>query len=146
MFLYKILNIQKIQTDNDFNFIFSLLPNLMVGLHYIWTMSNYYCYDKKMEILLNKISFVFTEKVKEIIKLNHIFNYTANESYNLAINCSKLLSMWKQSYMDTRLFIENSGVGSRWEFNKTFLFEDVDHCKRISQDIADIAEVIILYY
>lgn len=43
--------------------------------------------------------------------------------------------------METRAFIENSGVGSRWEFDKNILFGQVDHVTRISQDIANIAKV-----
>jgi hypothetical protein len=43
--------------------------------------------------------------------------------------------------METRAFIENSGVGSRWEFDKKTLFGLVDHVTRISQDIADVAKV-----
>lgn len=113
----------------------------MVGLRHIWTMSNYFCYDANMEVLIQKISYVFTQKVKEIIKLNNIFSRTATEAYNLARNCAHLLLAWKKMYMGTRAYIENSGVGSRWEFNKTVLFDDVDHCARISQDIANIAEV-----
>lgn len=43
--------------------------------------------------------------------------------------------------MGTRSYIEDSGVGSRWEFDKKTLFGLVDHVTRISQDIADIAKV-----
>lgn len=43
--------------------------------------------------------------------------------------------------METRAYIEDSGVGSRWEFDKKTLFGLVDHVTRISQDIADIAKV-----
>ena len=43
--------------------------------------------------------------------------------------------------MATRAYIEDSGVGSRWEFDKKILFGLVDHVTRISQDIADIAKV-----
>jgi dynein heavy chain len=43
--------------------------------------------------------------------------------------------------METRAYIENSGNGSRWEFDKKILFGLVDHVSRISQDIADIAKV-----
>lgn len=136
------MEFQKIRSESDFTYVLSLLPNLMVGLRHIWTMSNYYCYDAKMENLIQKISFVFTEKIKEIIQLNHIFSRTATEAYELATNCAKLLVTWRKTYMATRAYIENSGVGSRWEFNKVFLFSDVEHCARISSDIAGIAKVL----
>lgn len=113
----------------------------MVGLRHIWTMSNYFCYDHKMEQLLHKISYVFIEKCKDIIGLHKIFNHSASEAYELAKNCAKLLLAWRETYMTTRSFIEQSRVGSRWEFNKKLLFQDVEHCAKISQDIANIAEV-----
>jgi dynein heavy chain len=43
--------------------------------------------------------------------------------------------------METRAFIEESGVGSRWEFDKKILFGLVDHVTRISQDVSDVAKV-----
>lgn len=45
--------------------------------------------------------------------------------------------------METRSHIEKADVGSRWEFNKNVLFDDVDHCARISNDIADISLVFV---
>lgn len=96
-----------------------------------------------MENLIQKISYVFTEKIKEIVQLNNIFSRTATEAYDLATNCEKLLLAWKKTYMATRAFIENSGVGSRWEFDKAVLFSDVEHCARISRDIANVAKVMM---
>lgn len=43
--------------------------------------------------------------------------------------------------MNTRSFIETSGIGSRWEFDKKTLFGLVDHITRISRDVANIAKV-----
>lgn len=119
------------------------MPNLMVGLRHIWTMSNYYCYDARMQELLRKISFVFTEKIKELVNLKNIFSRSAAEANELAHNCARLLCTWKKTYMLTRAFIEKSGVGSRWEFDRFVLFNDVDHCARISQDIADVAKIFM---
>jgi dynein heavy chain, axonemal len=69
------------------------------------------------------------------------FSLSATAAYRRACECVNLLQCWKSSYMQTRAFIENSGVGSRWEFDKKILFGLVDHVTRISQDIADIAKV-----
>lgn len=132
---------QKIRYQDDFFYIQLLLPKLLVRLRYIWTMSNYYCYDDRMERLLYKISFLFTDKVKEIIKLNKIFGYNAIDAYNLSSGCNKLLLTWKLSYMHTRAFIENTKVGSRWEFDQKVLFSGVTQCARISQDIANVSKV-----
>lgn len=114
----------------------------MEGLRHIWTMSNYFCYDARMQELLRKISQVFVDKAKEILELKVIFNRTATEVNVLAINCGRLLNTWKATYMATRSYIEESGVGSRWEFDRAVLFSEVDHCARISADVADLAKVI----
>lgn len=45
--------------------------------------------------------------------------------------------------MATRTFIEESGVGSRWEFDKKTLFGLVDHVARVGTDVANIAKVRI---
>lgn len=146
--LNKIFISQKIRYQDDFVYIQLLLPKLLVRLRYIWTMSNYYCYDDRMENLLYKISYLFTEKVKEIIKLNRIFSYNATDAYNLSSGCNKLLLTWKLSYMHTRAFIENTKVGSRWEFDQKVLFSGVIQCARISEDIANISKVcnFIIYF
>lgn len=115
----------------------------MLSLRHIWTISTYFSQDEKMQILLYKISFTFTEKVKQIVKLNVIFKYSASDAHGLATKCADLLLTWKANYLKSRAHIEQSGVGSRWEFNKNILFDDVDHCTRISNDIANISLVFI---
>lgn len=129
----------------DFEYVTSLLPNLMLGLRHIWTMSNYFSNDEKMQMLLYKISFVFTEKVKSIVTLDKIFKCRCSDAYQLATNCAKLLLAWKTSYLTTRNKVELAQVGSRWEFSKAVLFDDVDHCARISNDIANISLVFVQF-
>lgn len=115
----------------------------MLSLRHIWTISKYFSQDEKMQMLLHKISFIFTEKVKRIVTLNAIFKYSAFDAHALATKCADLLLTWKENYLKTRAHIEQSGVGSRWEFNKNILFDDVDHCARISNDIANILLVFV---
>lgn len=104
-------------------------------------MSNHFCYDARMQELLRKISYVFVEKSKEILELKVIFNRTATEVHLLATNCARLLNTWKATYMATRAYIEQSGVGSRWEFDRAVLFSEVEHCAKISTDVADLSKV-----
>lgn len=113
----------------------------MLSLQHIWTMSKYFSKNENMQILLNKISFIFTEKVKHIVTLNTIFKYSASDAFSLATKSADLLLTWKGNYLQTRDYIEQSRVGSRWEFNKNILFDKVDHCARISNDIANISLV-----
>lgn len=134
-----------IRQHDDFTFILSLLPNLMIGLRHIWTMSNWYCYDERMQQLLRKVSTVFTDKVKHIIDLPAIFGRSAAEAQQRALDCAHLLRTWKRAYLATRSYIESTAVGSRWEFDRTVLFSDVDHIGRIAQDIADTAGIFVQF-
>ncbi|XP_055533348.1 dynein axonemal heavy chain 10 [Wyeomyia smithii] len=133
----------KIKTEEDFNFILSIIPNVTIILRHIWTMSNYYSKDQNMLILLGQISHVFAEKVKILINVDTIFKHSATHVYRCATSCADMLRAWKHSYMETRALIEKSGIGSRWEFDRSILFRDVDHMTRISQDTANVAKVFI---
>lgn len=135
--------VQKIRHETNFESITSLMPNLMLGLRHIWTMSKHFCQAKNMEMLLYKISFVFTEKVKQIVTPREIFKCSPNDAYALATQCAHLLLTWKTNYLETRASIERAEVGSRWEFNKSHLFDDIDHYSRISNDIANVLLVFI---
>uniref|UniRef100_A0A336KIK9 CSON011062 protein n=1 Tax=Culicoides sonorensis TaxID=179676 RepID=A0A336KIK9_CULSO len=135
----------KIRDDDDFDFIISIIPNMMVGLRHIWTMSNYYCRDENMLSLLAKISNVFNTKIKGIANLETIFKSNSKTVLKTADYCAELLDCWKQSYINTRAQIENSGVGSRWEFDKGKIFGELDHIARICRDIAKIASTFILF-
>lgn len=138
-----VIYVQKIQHETNFDSITSLMPNLMLGLRHIWTMSRHFCQAKNMEMLLYKISFVFTEKVKRIVTPREIFKCSPNDAYTLATQCANLLLTWKTNYLETRASIERAEVGSRWEFNKSHLFDDIDHYSRISNDIANVSLVFI---
>nr|XP_040226033.2 dynein axonemal heavy chain 10 isoform X2 [Anopheles coluzzii] len=135
--------LEKIKTGDDFKFILSILPNITIILRHIWTMSNYYSRDENMLSLIGKISYVFAEKVKILINVDTIFKHSASHIHQCATNCATLLQAWKQSYMDTRAQIEQSGIGSRWEFDKNVLFREIDHMTRISHDMANIAQIFL---
>ncbi|XP_037827971.1 dynein heavy chain 10, axonemal-like, partial [Lucilia sericata] len=137
--------LEKIRSYESFKMTTLLIPNVMVGLRHIWTMSSYYCLDDKMQILLCQISNVFTEKVKNIVCFEKIFRYSSKFTYETATNCANLLKCWKTAYLLSRKHIEESGAGSRWEFDRNALFNEVDHICRISRDIASIGRVFIQY-
>ncbi|XP_017847923.1 dynein heavy chain 10, axonemal [Drosophila busckii] len=121
------------------------IPNVMVGLRHIWTMSSYYCRDAEMQVLLCEISNVFVQKVKNIINFDNIFRYSATYTYETATNCANLLRCWKQAYKTSRQHIEESGAGSRWEFDRVALFNEVNHIHRVAGDIAYVGRVFIQY-
>ncbi|XP_030371764.1 dynein heavy chain 10, axonemal [Scaptodrosophila lebanonensis] len=121
------------------------IPNVMVGLRHIWTMSSYYCRDPEMQVLLCQISNVFVQKVKSFICFENIFRYSATYTYETATSCANLLRCWKQAYKLSRQHIEESGAGSRWEFDRVALFSEVNHIHRVAVDIAYIGRVFIQY-
>ena len=58
-----------------------------------------------------------------------------------ASEAKRSLEMWKQSYLDVRKRIEQSGRDARWEFDRKRLFERSDHITQICTDIHSIAQV-----
>lgn len=51
------------------------------------------------------------------------------------------LDTWKQSYLDVRKKIEQSGRDARWEFDRKKLFERSDYIAQICSDIHNVAQV-----
>lgn len=68
-----------------------------------------------------------------------MFRQNAETVLKTAQSCAELLDCWKQAYTETRAYIEESGVGSRWEFDKNVIFGELDHINRICRDIVKIA-------
>jgi len=56
-----------------------------------------------------------------------------------------LLRCWKQAYKLSRQHIEDSGAGSRWEFDRVALFNEVNHIHRVAVDIAYVGRVFVQY-
>ncbi|KAL7729890.1 hypothetical protein ACLKA6_014739 [Drosophila palustris] len=137
--------LEKIRNYDSFKMSVLQIPNVMVGLRHIWTMSSYYCRDPEMQVLLCEISNVFVQKVKKIINFDNIFRYSATYTYETANNCANLLRCWKQAYKISRQHIEESGAGSRWEFDSAKLFNEVNHIYRVAVDIAYVGRVFIQY-
>ncbi|KAH8295402.1 hypothetical protein KR018_010894 [Drosophila ironensis] len=137
--------LEKVRSYDKFKMVVLQIPNIMVGLRHIWTMSSYYCRDQEMQVLLCQISNVFVQKVKSIINFENIFKYSATYTYETATNCANLLRCWKEAYKLSRQHIEDSGAGSRWEFDRVALFNEVNHIHRVAEDIAYVGRTFIQY-
>lgn len=57
------------------------------------------------------------------------------------IQAKEMLETWKNSYMETRQKIEDSGKGQRWEFDKRKLFTASDYMALVCKDLNDVAKV-----
>lgn len=53
-----------------------------------------------------------------------------------------MLETWKDSYMETRQKIEDTGKGQRWEFDKKKLFAESDYMASVCKDLYDVAVTI----
>ncbi|KAH8257767.1 hypothetical protein KR038_000855 [Drosophila bunnanda] len=137
--------LEKVRSYESFKMVVLQIPNIMVGLRHIWTMSSHFCRDPEMQVLLCQISNVFVQKVKGIINFENIFKYSATYTHETATNCANLLRCWKQAYKLSRQHIEDSGAGSRWEFDRVALFNEVNHIHRVAVDIAYVGRVFVQY-
>ncbi|KAH8382819.1 hypothetical protein KR009_005420 [Drosophila setifemur] len=137
--------LEKVRSYESFKMVVLQIPNIMVGLRHIWTMSSHYCRDPEMQVLLCQISNVFVQKVKSIINFDNIFKFSATYTCETATNCANLLRCWKQAYKISRQHIEDSGAGSRWEFDRVALFNEVNHIHRVAVDIAYVGRTFIQY-
>lgn len=53
----------------------------------------------------------------------------------------KLLNKWKTSYFETRMKIEISAKGHRWEFDKRKLFAETDYIASVVTSLNNVASV-----
>ena len=73
------------------------------------------------------------------------FSFTARDSHAVikfkSLEAKKCLDMWKQSYLDVRKKIEQSGRDTRWEFDRKKLFDRSDYLSQVCTDIHNVAKV-----
>ena len=86
--------------------------------------------------------FVFSSYLSKIIS-NFIFRSTTEteEIKRKTSEAVKMLSTWKDTYIDVRAKIEASGRDQRWEFDRKRLFERTEYMSAICQNLHDIAQV-----
>ncbi|KAL8575817.1 hypothetical protein ACOMHN_014822 [Nucella lapillus] len=58
----------------------------------------------------------------------------------------RMLTTWKQSYLNTRAKIEASGRDQRWEFDRKRLFDRTDYCAHICKHLNEVAQVLQEFY
>ena len=61
----------------------------------------------------------------------------------LSSDACKTLDTWKQSYLEVRKRIEQSGRDARWEFDRKKLFDRSDYIAQICNDIHSVAQVCV---
>ena len=53
-----------------------------------------------------------------------------------------MMKKWKAAYLETRQSIENSGKGTRWEFDQQCLFKETEYIANVCKDLNTIASVL----
>ena len=105
-------------------------------------ISKHYNDDEKMMSLMEKVAKVLIERVRRVNNLQTLFRNPPSRIKKRMSDASELLKLWKQAYLETRHFIETSGRGTRWEFDRKRLFLLTDYMAEVCQNIGDSVELI----
>lgn len=112
----------------------------------LWVLSSYYCSEEKMILLLDKISWQLCENVRKNLAIVVLFKKPLEVVLQKTNEASVMLRQWKRSYLNTRLDIELSGKGTRWEFDQKRLFQSTEYIAGVCSDLHKIAGVLQDFY
>lgn len=108
----------------------------------LWVLSTYYSHEEKMMLLMDRISWQLCENVRRNLRIPVLFNQPLPVILEKTNAASTMLRKWKQSYLKTRLDIELSGKGTRWEFDQKRLFRNTEYLAEVCNDLHKIANVL----
>lgn len=112
----------------------------------LWVLSSYYCHEEKIMALMDRIAWQLCENVKQNLAIAKLFKKPLEEILEKTSMASAMLKQWKRSYLKTRLDIELSGKGARWEFDQKRLFQNTEYIAEVSSDLYKIADVLQDFY
>lgn len=112
----------------------------------LWVLSSYYCREEKIMLLMDRISWQLCENVKQNLAIVLLFKKPLEKILEKTSMASAMLRQWKRSYLKTRLDIELSGKGARWEFDQKRLFQDTEYIAEVCSDLYKIADVLQDFY
>lgn len=112
----------------------------------LWVLSSYYCREEKMMLLMDRISWQLCENVRQNLAIVLLFKKPLEEILKKTSMASAMLRQWKRSYLKTRMDIELSGKGVRWEFDQKRLFQDTEYIAEVCSDLYKIADVLQDFY
>ncbi|KYN43305.1 Dynein heavy chain 10, axonemal, partial [Trachymyrmex septentrionalis] len=146
-FIETLLRYFKLITESDlFESISECIPSLMEGLRMLWILSSYYGHEERLMLLMDRISWQLCENVKQNLAIVRLFKKPLEEILEKTNMANVMLKQWKQSYLKTRLDIELSGKGVRWEFDQKRLFQDTEYIAEVCSDLHKIASVLQDFY
>lgn len=97
-------------------------------------------------LLMDRISWQLCENVKQNLAIISLFKKPLEEILKKTSVASAMLKQWKRSYLKTRLDIELSGKGVRWEFDQKRLFQNTEYIAEVCSDLYKIADVLQDFY
>lgn len=123
--------------------MFDILPSLVDGMRMIWSISRHYNRDERMVPLMQRVAWQLAFRVKESIVIKQILSGDISEAKSIAQEAKQLLEAWRQTYMDIRAHIEETGPGRRrWEFDRELIFEETDHIAFICTQLIEVITTI----
>ena len=131
---------------STFGVVIDTIPSLMNALRMVWIISRHYNRDERMVPLMERIAWEISEHIARVINIRAILRESPNVIKQRTGEAMTTLKTWKNSYLDVRAKIENSGRDARWEFDRKRLFEKTDYMTSICQDLYDIAQVMEEFY
>ncbi|CAL1680177.1 unnamed protein product [Lasius platythorax] len=146
-FIQTLMRYFKLITESDsFESIEESIPSLMEGLRMLWVLSSYYCREEKIMLLMDRISWQLCENVRHNLAIALLFKKPLEEILQKTSAASAMLRQWKRSYLKTRLDIELSGKGVRWEFDQKRLFQNTEYIAEVCSDLYKIVGVLQDFY
>jgi len=119
------------------------LPHIMEGLQMIWMLSRHYNKEERMGMMLQMIGKLLDERVTNLIHPKVLFKRDPLVELDLSDQAKNLFVTWISTYMNTRHNIEQSGKGTRWEFDRTRLFSRTEYDALIAQHLSEISVVLL---
>lgn len=95
---------------------------------------------------MDRISWQLCENVRHNLAIALLFKKPLEEILQKTSAASAMLRQWKRSYLKTRLDIELSGKGVRWEFDQKRLFQNTEYIAEVCSDLYKIAGVLQDFY
>ncbi|XP_076380407.1 dynein heavy chain at 89D [Megalopta genalis] len=135
-----------ISESGDFKLAMQSIASLTEGLRMIWILSSYYSVEEKMMGLMERISWQLCQTVINNLGIRDLFKRPLEEVLQKTESACIMLKTWKTAYLKVRLEIEESGKGTRWEFDQKQLFKNTEYIAMVCDCLNQVASVLQDFY
>nr|XP_031841739.1 dynein heavy chain 10, axonemal [Nomia melanderi] len=146
-FLQTVIRHFKVITEtDDFKSATQSVLSLPEGLRMIWILSSYYSSEDKMIILMERVSWQLCQTVIKYLDIKDLFKKPLEEILRKTKDARVMLKSWKSAYLKVRKEIEESGKGTRWEFDQKRLFKSTEYIASVCNGLNQVAGVLEDFY